>query len=101
MRETEHYTTFETSLILTSRITTSIILYICQRFIVKCISHRLGETFRFAVFRLMENAFVKLSLHFWHDLIIISPMQNNPSYICPKKFVLHEKLFQKKVPSIL
>ena len=39
----------------------------------------MGEIFRFTLLRLLENAFVKLSLPFWYDLVISTPVQDNPS----------------------
>ena len=45
-----------------------------------------GEIFGFTLLILLENAFMKLSLPLWYESIVSSPMEDNPSWICPKKF---------------
>ena len=65
-------------------------------FVFKCISLHEWQVLRFTVFRLLENAFVKLPSPY-HDLIINLPCraipnkiaQNNLSPICHKKASLH------------
>ena len=55
---------------------------------------RLGKTFRFSVFRLLENPFVKLPLS-----MIISPSIKNNTYNLPLKICLPMKsFFGNKVP---
>ena len=64
MSETEHYTTFETSHLLTiSRINP--------------IPQYLGKTFLFIAFRLLENAFLKFSIPLLNAIISFL-MYNNP-----------------------
>ena len=46
------------------------------------------KVLRFTVFRLLENAFVKLHC-LYHDLIINPPCRKVPQRICPKQFAPH------------
>ena len=75
------------------RIIPSIVLQTCQSFIYKCIYHcGWVKFFRFTVFTLLKNAFLKLSP--WYDLIINPPFQNNiPHKFSQKNLSLYEKLF--------
>ena len=69
----------------------------------------LGKIFKFTVFRLLENAFLKLTPSppppsSWHDLIISPPWRTHPSpdEFPPKSLSPHEKLlFGKKSPHFL
>ena len=79
--------TFQNSWQLTPGINTSTVLFTGQGFIFKCISlHDWKKTLRFTVFRLLENAIVKLPCHY-HDLIINPPCRTVPQKIYTKQFV--------------
>ena len=97
MRETEHYTAFETSQLLTSRINPSTILQTSQGFNFRCISYHawLEKTFRFALFSLLENALTP-----WHDLIISYPM-NLPNEFAQNHSSPHKGFFRKKLPLLI
>ena len=82
MSVAECETTFETSSLLTSRINP--------------ISPSLGKTFGFIVFRLLENAFVKLSLPL-HNAIISPPCRATPHNFAPKSLSPKKSFFWRKV----